>query len=420
MNERRLPFRPLPWLTFLWAVYYICVFTFGRYEDLTRQVIWIGGAVAGAATLFACRRWRFIIPREAWWLIAFVLWTLPGGMLNVSMRDFIYFERLLIQFIVIVVLLSMALRRGGGMNWLYGSFIATAAFHILIMPDFSTMDLVRGMSAETRRAALGGGENTLGWYGFMGALGAVVLLGTRMSVWLKAAAAAGGLLSLYAIMVSASRGAFISFALCVVIWPVLCAGARLRRKWLVVVILALVAVGTRYFMQNIYSGSYLSKRIGDTAREQYQENSRLRLLTTAIRIGFEHPIFGVGLGQFGRVSGTMSYTHTEGAELWATTGIVGFGLFMAMYVAAWRRLTRSLRHLRDLQVRYQVNCARMTLIILVISGLLFKPHFLNISSNFLVAMIVGVGLWGDDLARREAQRGAPAAPSLCPEGLPRG
>jgi hypothetical protein len=90
-----------------------------------------------------------------------------------------------------------------------------------------------------------------------------------------------------------------------------------------------------------------------------------------------------------------------------------------MYAVAWRRLSRSLRVIVDPLARYRVNIARVSLLILVITGLVSTPNFLSKPSMFLLATAVGIAHWAEGVARTAAM-GIPLAvrPGPIPPGFP--
>ncbi len=68
--------------------------------------------------------------------------------------------------------------------------------------------------------------------------------------------------------------------------------------------------------------------------------SRDQLYVAGWRAFLESPLYGVGLGNFALTYGEGAYTHSDYLEVLASTGLVGFMLYMAIYVLLWRRLSR--------------------------------------------------------------------------------
>jgi O-antigen ligase len=212
----------------------------------------------------------------------------------------------------------------------------------------------------------------------------------------------GAAICCYGIVASASKGAFLSSFLAIFLWPVFCFREKLRRQWTVLIIivaLALpVALGIHWTMQNTVMGSRIQNGMH---REDGSTQTRLKLSLIGLRLCLERPIFGWGLGEFPTASGTGMYAHNEWAELLGTTGVIGFLLYMSVYLTAWKRLTKALKHISNRAIRYHVNMARLIVILLVLSGALFRPNFLSVDSMFLIGLTVGVGQWAASHARKE-------------------
>lgn len=401
------------WLPALWALYFFLVSTVAYEPGLTRPIIWYGGTLVGLATVAKARASILRVGSEVWLLLGFLVWAALGVLLlvgtspsDVTVRYF----RLVLQFAAIVVLLRTVMRWTGGMNWFWASFVLVVIYHVVMQPagasDYPLSDLV----APTRMAAVGAGENTLGWYGFMGALGTMVLVGEIRSLWPRVVLVLGGLFGVFAVVASASRGGFVALAMATVLWPVMCLRVRVRQTASLAVAVVVIGAVGYLFVERVYSGSYLSARMGDVESEREREGSRLDLLRTAANLTVRNPVLGVGFGEFGVASGTGAYAHSEGAEVAASTGLVGFVLYFSIYSVLWQRLARHSRRFSNPILLYRTNCAKMVLLILLVSGLFFKPHFTVISSMFLFALTTGTADWLDRVSPTH-----PAMPAERPE-----
>jgi O-antigen ligase len=71
-----------------------------------------------------------------------------------------------------------------------------------------------------------------------------------------------------------------------------------------------------------------------------KEGDRDQLYVAGWRAFLTSPLYGVGLGNFASTYGEGAYTHSDFMEVLASTGLVGFALYMAIYVLVWRRLSR--------------------------------------------------------------------------------
>jgi O-antigen ligase len=174
----------------------------------------------------------------------------------------------------------------------------------------------------------------------------------------------------------------------------MCLRDLLRYRLLVLlaaILLAGLAVG---FGQRVLNDTYLGKRMTDAIRmEDNSSQTRFDLFSAAIKAFAGHPIAGVGVGQFRFVNGFDLVSHDEWGDLLSGTGLVGFSLYMSVYVSLWLRLRRAGRRATDVLTRYRVSFAKLILVVLVISGMLFRSHYICIDSMFLIALVVGTAEW---------------------------
>ena len=119
-----------------------------------------------------------------------------------------------------------------------------------------------------------------------------------------------------------------------------------RRQLLLVPLLAVLGVGAIG-----YQYAKRAENQGDSYTAEDAQASRFELWRAGGNMLKQHPIFGVGSRMFGEVS--MDYAeishdnreknaHNTYIDLAATSGVVGFGVFMMMLVRAIRELRRPL------------------------------------------------------------------------------
>lgn len=104
-------------------------------------------------------------------------------------------------------------------------------------------------------------------------------------------------------------------------------------------IIAIIAV-LSYILPHairIYQESQLSER----NEMSVQDDERMILLREAIQVGCEHPLCGVGPGNFRLFSSPRLFSHNTYAELFANTGIIGALIYIIMVGAfcwiSWKR-----------------------------------------------------------------------------------
>ncbi len=384
-------------LTLAWAAYYFAVLTFGRYPQYERLVVWVGGATMGMLTLMAFLGRPSGIPTEALTLLALLLWTLTGTISVMDWASFLKFFKLLAEMVFVVAAVGLVLRHSGKMRFFYSAFLAVAVFNVL----FGVQRISVGQLSPdefVRDAGLTGNANALGFFSFMGVLGAMALWGEMRIAWfLKAVVLSGATLSFYGVLVSGSMGAFLVLPLALVLWAGMCYRGSSPRAWKVLLTSSMVVIMTFCVSWYVIEHTHVGDRMRRAATgNESSAAGRMSLSIVGLRLFAQNPLTGVGLGQFRVASQTgANYTHNEWTELLATTGLVGLVIYLLTYVLAWMRLTRSIRLTRDPQVRYYGNLARMILIILVVSGMIFRPNFLSFDTVFLLAVAVGTGQWAE-------------------------
>lgn len=154
----------------------------------------------------------------------------------------------------------------------------------------------------------------------------------------------------YAVLLTGSRGGFLAWAVVMAacVWQF---GIRGRRRWLL--ILGLVGV-----LFAGVAGGTVSERFGAILNAQDNANAyasaqvRKKLFTEAIVETLEHPLFGIGVGNFPIVSGTWREDHNIFSQLSAEAGIPALILLLLIF---WR----SFRNLRDVKRIRDQNSGRM-------------------------------------------------------------
>lgn len=106
---------------------------------------------------------------------------------------------------------------------------------------------------------------------------------------------------------------------------------------------------------NIYNDSYLKQR----NEMEITDDSRVKLIENSFQVGLEHPILGVGPGNFGLISYNKHYSHCTYTELFANTGFLGFLLYA---ILVFRLLLSNIRRYRATQDRQYLVYATFALI----------------------------------------------------------
>lgn len=391
-------------LSWLWGIWIFFIFV-SAGQSFVQEVIWVGALAVGCATLPVVMRSFHVrqLPPEVQLLAIFWLWSFLGILVAVDFELFFRYSRLIIQFILIVIFLSLIIARSGATTPIFLAFTAVGA----VLPVIHTLGIDGGLTMESLHSGDRDAEaNAQGFQSLLGILGVMALL-PEIRGWLgRAALLVAGVISIYGVVLSGSKGAFVLLLSASTMWPLFCFKSLFRSHWITVAfVIVLAALGSQF-----YNFVMLETNLGRrfelmTQAEDGSTQTRLELILTGFRLAYEYYGLGAGLGQFGPASGTgFLYAHNEFAELLGTTGVVGATTYYFTYFTTWRRLQRGARLIKDRGALYRINFARMMLVLLVLSGLAFRINFLGQDSMFIYALIVGVSLWAVQPQPRVARR----------------
>jgi len=272
-------------LTWGWAVYYFAVLSIGRYPEFERTVIWTGAGIMGLLTVVACVIRRAGVPAEALTLMVFMVWTLTGILSVEDWASYQKYLKLVAEMVLVIGAVGSVLRHSGRVNFFYVAFLFVAVFNVLFGVKSASLEELSPDSL-VRETGLTGNANALGYYGFMGVLGAMALWGERSTAWvLGSVILAGTALSLYGIIVSGSRGALLVLCLATVLWVVMCYRGSGRRVWVVFVTAGVVIVLAFFVGQFILKQTYLGDRVLlGIARQESSAEKRLDYLRMGLRV----------------------------------------------------------------------------------------------------------------------------------------
>jgi putative inorganic carbon (hco3(-)) transporter len=160
------------------------------------------------------------------------------------------------------------------------------------------------------------------------------------AIWLLCMAA-----MTYSIVLTASRAGMLAFAVTmgIALWHFSVKG---RYRYLLV-LFGVLAVCALFFGGSELKTRYEAIFSPQESRSAYESaQQRNMLLRESIVYTFEHPIFGLGPGNFEIVSGDWHVTHNTYTQISSETGFPGFILYIMILVCAWKNLRRSKRMIK--------------------------------------------------------------------------
>lgn len=418
---RREPLRAAYfWLLFFMVIYY------ARPED------WIPGLailplakIAGGLVLLAfvlsLGQIRRRMPREIIYLIllVFQLWlTVPfspvwrGG----AFRVVLDFSKLL-PLLIVMYLAVGSMTRLRGILFVQAAAVAAITIASIVKAHFSggrLEGMISGTYANSNDLALA--------IAVCLPICLALLLRTR-SVWRKCAWALAMLGMVYGVFLTASRGGALALlaAAVVCLWQL---GIRGRRGYLIPIA---AVVGIAFWVS---TGGSLRQRFDNTLTgsqanvqsEQAYSSAQARwsLLVQSLKITGEHPLFGVGPGNFEIVSGIWHVTHNSFTQMSSEGGIPAFILYVLILwralvnLRAVRRLRKSGKEIRLFSMGLEASLAAYLV------GSLFASEAYQFFPYFLVAYTTALYRAGIQVNAKETARAAkefPAVPVPSTDGV---
>jgi O-antigen ligase len=216
----------------------------------------------------------------------------------------------------------------------------------------------------------------------------------------------GGLYSIWVILETSSRGALVGLAAMALFLFLKASGAQRIAIVVAVPILAAVSIAVipaqnLMRLETIFTSSPTSAEAAGIAAEAGESReSRTYLLKKSIQFTFEHPVFGVGPGQFSNFEGSTSRkagehgnwheTHNTYTQISSECGIPALILMLASMIGALGLVNKTLKKAR---ARGNQEIAGACLCYLVSwVGYLVTIFFLACAYRFTLPTMVGLAI----------------------------
>ena len=306
--------------------------------------------------------------------MSWVIWTLTGV---VVARSQVVFWTILLTIVQITIMMFIIvgatyLRKTLTMNLLaFLAGTAVVAIYSLVTGEYDRPEEQLG----GRVAGLALNANA---FGFLMVCATIVLAYLWMlpyrHAWLwrlpLAAAMVGAAIPT---VLSGSRDALLSLLVFYFFWFFFCyRSVAFRPKVFAAVVLAVIA-GAIVFL-HVFVGSVAQDRI-ESAITIFRggggnEGSlflRFHFYWEALAMLAASPVIGVGLAQFMFHSGESLVAHSEYAEVFADTGVVGGLLYFSIFVVLWIRAGKIAKYTDDLSQFRIARLVRAILVVIVVS-----------------------------------------------------
>jgi hypothetical protein len=399
-----------------WSFFFLCLFTFAIYarpEDmfpsigkfhltlcfgLCAALTYVGALLSRSTDLLWSRELRFTLFLTGWFVagLPFAFW--PGGSFRVFLDPWL-------KTLIIFFLLTQTLVTLGRVRKLLWAIILSE----LVVTGFSILmsSSVKWVGDRIYGVSLG----ILGW-NFVGVAIAITLpyiaaiLVVERSLIKIALLVATSFTLMWMLVLTASRGGFLNVVLSMTLTSLLVLRDSVRGKIIGVgIILALVmvvALAPGVFwerLNTLWNGSNAPVNWVESAAEESKQE-RLDLLSRSIQYTLEHPVFGLGLGNFSNVSGTELNqpdawlgTHNTFTEISSEAGVPALLLFVGVLVTAACNLARigraRFKSPENLELPLMARAALASLLSFVFAG--FFVH-LAYTYYFFYTVAIAVGI----------------------------
>jgi putative inorganic carbon (HCO3(-)) transporter len=372
------------------------------------RVVALSLVVAVIFSAMAGRRPRLPASRLNWAMIGILAVILAGAPFafwrGETFATALDFARLCFLYFAIILLVN-DLRRVRALLWVilivwaWHGAAAWTGYHEGTTVYVGEQHVVRAMGRTSRF----GGANTLGYLLVVGLCFVVGLFRAERSLLARAALVVIGALCFGGALVTGSRTALVG-----VVFLALIAVWQSRRKLLVAgVAVALLSIGWLMVPQGLRS-RYETIRTYNT---EVTWTGRQHGWMVGVRMFLDHPIFGVGAGNFGSARHALyepswMNAHSVYTQVAAELGLPGIICFAAFVVLIFRENRRLRRRLDELAPSREVSYARAlsltldsALAMLLLLGItghnMYNPNY-----YLVAALTVVLGRmardWGED------------------------
>jgi len=249
----------------------------------------------------------------------------------------------------------------------------------------------------------------------------LVIMDPRRSTVVRALASGLTLYGLYLIISTGSRGGLLALGIAVLfcLWKL-----RLRQKVSVAVVATILAcTATAVVPQRVLLrfstifGSPTRANESELAAAEESAEARNFLLRQSILVTLSHPLFGVGIGQFGNFEGQASLqnggrsywneTHNSFTQASSEMGIPAMALYIAAIIGSYRMLNRVHRLEQQhstpgvQQIKTSAFCLLLSLV-----GFCAASFFLSLAYRFYLPAFAGLAI---ALTRAVGQSAKPVA-----------
>ena len=301
----------------------------------------------------------------------FVIWTLFSSLFSIDYNQaFITEKKLLIIFIYVITIYLYASISVRNSLLAYKTLVNVLILFIILnfysLSTLSSSDIGQVRLDRSENSSLDnellGDTNNFGYFLFLGLSSAFLLYNLfYTSVLNKIKLVILIIAGFVVIQLTASRGSYVIFLLVVFsnfLIPVINLKISRFNKFFLFLIIVLAIPFLVYLQSSLIKDSILQSRF-ETGNEE--ATTRERHVSEAIKVGLNHPLLGVGGGNYAVTPRSFergSFSHNSYTEAFANYGIPGLVFLLMLYFEFLWKIIYGLRkkHFKNKHILYYLLC----------------------------------------------------------------
>jgi len=311
------------------------------------------GVILAIGALIGMMRSRIRLATEVWLFALIVLWSLTGIKVAKYPTLHLLAWSTIAQMLILLTIVSFFTNSSKALK--INCIAQVIGASVLVMYCIMTGEYQQVLFATGEEARAGGyvGTNTFGSMMLQTSmvLACLWLIPMRFDKIKRLVVLGGFAATIFFIILSGSRKVVLVLPLFIILWIWFSYRRELfSRIQIFLVIFLILSVGGIMFFHFV-GKSAAGQRLQETwlelrtGREGTGIATRIGLITGAVRLIIDNPIFGIGLNHVEVYIGNIS--HCDFIELGAGTGLPGLLLYAGIYFVLWRRLTFIIKNTWD-------------------------------------------------------------------------
>lgn len=356
--------------------------------NLNQTILWVGGPLFSAYILLPNFNKLLKAPKEYWLYVSLIIFSFTGFFQIIDTVAFLRYVKIIISNFLVMLIIYYSINNIK--EWLLlWKTLWLVAIVICAFSFFEISNETKGANIDYfRLSGLTGNANGTANYARIGVVSTLLLLQIlKDRLWIPLFVASIVFLS-YVTLLTASRGNFVNiiFVLGTFI------GLRYFSGWRLVLIVLTLLLGGNFLIklsQSFLQDFYLYDRLtqNESIADAFQNEPRLILYSTAWKIFLNHPIFGVGLGQFPLYNPSRLMTHTDFLDIFVQLGILAGTTYLIIYWRVYKGLNRVYKHMKKIG-KHRIA---QLLLICFISELIYgftNPNWFSTAQMIVLSLLI--------------------------------